>query len=176
MNRIYCAIGKIMEITQDIEELVGYICKNSEIIKEFGRNKNMTKADLAQVEDDSEYLREKMQTMTFGAMISIIYESRSLSHEEINQLKALLEKRNYFVHEYFKVTKFDINPKEEDVLDEFGALKNYLSTLKQMQNRLEIIKSGQEERLNYLISKVVCWGNKWIKNILKKGLKSLKKN
>ena len=27
MNRIYCAIGKIMEITQDIEEAIGYICK-----------------------------------------------------------------------------------------------------------------------------------------------------
>lgn len=154
MNRIYCAIGKIMEITQDIEEAIGYICKNSEIIKEFGRNKNMSKADLDQVEDDSEYLREKMQTMTFGSMIGIIYESKSLSYEEINKLKELLEKRNYFVHEYFKVTKFGISPKEEEILDEFGALKSYLSTLKQMQNRLEIIKSGQEERLNYLISKI----------------------
>ena len=36
MNRIYCAIGKIIEITQDIEEMVGDICRNSEIIKEFG--------------------------------------------------------------------------------------------------------------------------------------------
>ena len=32
MNRIYCAVGKIIEVTQDIEEIVGEICKNSEII------------------------------------------------------------------------------------------------------------------------------------------------
>ena len=38
MNRIYCAVGKIMELTQDLEESVGEICKNSEIIKEFARN------------------------------------------------------------------------------------------------------------------------------------------
>ena len=30
MNRIYCVVGKIMEVCQDIEELLGDICKNSE--------------------------------------------------------------------------------------------------------------------------------------------------
>lgn len=154
MNRIYCAIGKIVEVTQDIEELVGEICKNSEIIKEFGRNKQMSKADFAQVEDDANYLKDKMQTMTFGAMIGVVYESKSLSFDEINELKALLEKRNYFVHEYFKVTRFGISPKEDFILDEFLALKEYLAKLKKMQSRLEMIKSGQFERLNYLTSRI----------------------
>ena len=154
MNRIYCAVGKIIEVTQDIEEIVGEICKNSEIIKEFGRNKFMSKVDLKQVEDDANYLKDKMQTMTFGAMISVVYESKSLSYDEINELKALLEKRNYFVHEYFKVTKFGIAPKEEFIVEEFVAIKEYLAKLKRMLGRLEIIKNGQIERLNYLLSKI----------------------
>lgn len=154
MNRIYCAVGKIIEITQDIEEIVGEICKNSEIIKEFGRNKFMSKADLKQVEDDANYLKDKMQSMTFGAMISVVYESKSLSYDEINELKALLEKRNYFVHEYFKVTKYGVSPKEEFILEEFCAIKEYLAKLKRMLGRLLIIKDGQTERLNYLLAKV----------------------
>jgi len=154
MNRIYCAIGKIIEITQDIEEMVGDICRNSEIIKEFGRNKQMTKTDLMQVEDDANYLKDKMQTMTFGAMIGVVYESKSLSFDEINELKSLLERRNYFVHEYFKVTKFGVVAKENFILEEFSALKEYLAKLKKMQGRLQIILDGQVERLNYLTSKL----------------------
>ena len=37
MNRIYCAIGKIVEVTQFIEVRLGDICEKSEIIKEFSK-------------------------------------------------------------------------------------------------------------------------------------------
>ena len=153
MNRIYCAIGKIIEVTQNIELDIGEICEITEIIKEFSRHDQMTLADFNQAKSDALYLREKMETMTFGQMVGIVYESRSLSFDEINELKALLEKRNYFAHEYFKVTKFEVVPNEEFILEEFDALKEYLSKLKKMLNRLEIIKSSQKERLDYLTSK-----------------------
>lgn len=153
MNRIYCAIGKIVEVTQHIELDIGEICEISEIIKEFSRHAKISLADYNQVRDDARYLKEKMENMTFGQMIGIVYESKSLKYEEINELKVLLEKRNYFTHEYFKFTNFGINPKEEFILEEFTALKEYLSKLKQMLNRLELIKSSQNERLNYLTAK-----------------------
>jgi hypothetical protein len=153
MNRIYCAIGKIVEVTQNIEYDIGEICEQSEIIKEFSRHVKMTKSDLDQVKSDAAYLREKMETMTFGQMIGIVYESKSLSYDEINNLKTLLEKRNYFTHEYFKVTKFGINPSENFILEEFNAIKAYLVELKKMLSKLEIIKSGQTERLEYLMQK-----------------------
>ena len=47
MNRIYCAIGKIVEVTQFIEVRLGDICEKSEIIKEFSRHAKMTKEALA---------------------------------------------------------------------------------------------------------------------------------
>ena len=153
MNRIYCAIGKIVEVTQNIELCIGDICETSEIIKEFSRHTKISLNDFNQVKGDAAYLKEKMETMTFGQMIGIVYESKSLKYEEINELKALLEKRNYFTHEYFKFTKFDINADESYILEEFNALKEYLSKLKQMLNRLELIKSSQNERLNYLSAK-----------------------
>lgn len=152
MNRIYCAIGKIVEVTQNIEVDLGEICEKSEIIKEFGRHSKISLDAYSQVVSDAEYLKEKMQTMTFGALIGVVYESRSLSHDEINKLKSLLEKRNYFTHEYFKLTRFE-GESEEFLLDEFNALKEYLTELKKMLNRLEMIKSGQIERLNYLCAK-----------------------
>ena len=152
MNRIYCAIGKIAEVTQLIEVSLGDICEKSEIIKEFSRHAKMSLDDYNQVVDDASYLKEKMNTMTFGQMIGVVYESKSLSYEEINELKTLLEKRNYFTHEYFKYTNFQ-NANETFIQEEFDALKEYLSKLKKMINRLEIIKSGQLERLNYLCAK-----------------------
>ena len=152
MNRIYCAIGKISELTQNIEISLGDICEKSEIIKEFGRHTKMSVEDYNQVVSDANYLKEEMSTMTFGRMIGIVYESKSLSYDEIGTLKTLLEKRNYFVHEYFKYTNFT-NASEELILEEFDALKEYISKLKKMLNRIEIIKSGQIERLNYLIAK-----------------------
>ena len=152
MNRIYCAIGKITEVTQFIEVCLGDICEASEIAKEFGRHAKMTVEDFEQAKGDALYLKEKMQTMTFGALISVIYESRSLSYDEINELKALLEKRNYFTHEYFKYTKFE-GMSEAYILEEFEALKEYLSKLKKMENRLEIIKSSKIRQLDYLVAK-----------------------
>ncbi len=150
MNRIYCAIGKITEVTQFIEVCLGEICETSEIIKEFGRHKGMTADDYEQAKSDALYLKEKMQTMTFGNLISVIYESKSLSYDEINELKALLEKRNYFTHEYFKYTSFE-NAGEAYILEEFEALKEYLSKLKKMNNRLFLILNNNKNRIDYLL-------------------------
>ena len=153
MNRIYCAVGKLVEVTQNIESLIIEIIENSEIIKEFGRHQNkITLNDYNQVVDDAKYLKNKMETMTFGQMISIVYDSESLSYDDINELKALLEKRNYFTHEYFKYTKFE-NANENFILEEFEAIKEYLKKLKNMLSKLQIIKNGQLERLRYLKSK-----------------------
>ena len=152
MNRIYCALGKIVEVTQFIEVSLGEICEKSEIIKEFGRHSKMTLDDYNQAARDAEYLKEKMNTMTFGALIGVVYESKSLKYEEINELKTLLEKRNYFTHEYFKFTSFE-GQNEAYITEEFEALKEYLAKLKKMLNRLEIIKSSQKEMLDYLCAK-----------------------
>lgn len=152
MNRIYCALGKIVEVTQNIELELGEVCEKSEIIKEFGRHAKITLADYNQVCEDADYLKNKMLTMTFGQLIGVVYESKSLSYEEIADLKKLLEKRNYFTHEYFKYTKF-AGQSEPYIVEEFEALKEYLAELKKMLNRLYMIKSGQMERLNYLTAK-----------------------
>ena len=152
MNRIYCIIGKFAEITQLIELRLGEICEQSEIIKEFGRHQVMTKEDYNQIKDDALFLKEKMETMTFGQMISTVYTSKSLNNDEVNNLKELLGKRNYFTHEYFKYTNF-VNASEELIKDEFEAIKKDLTNLNQMLNRLNLIKENQTNRINYLVSK-----------------------
>lgn len=152
MNRIYCAVGKIIELTQQLEIMVIDICELSEIVKEFGRHDVMTQSDLNQVRDDANYLKEKMSTMTFGALVAVMKESKSLEREELDDLRALLEKRNYFAHEYFKITNFKPND-ESMILEEFEALKEFIAKLKQMQKRLEIIKGGLNDRYSYLLKK-----------------------
>ena len=153
MNRIYCSVGKIIELTQHIELSVLDLCELSEIVKEFSRHKVMTSADFAQAKDDAAYLKKKMQTMTFGQLVVIINESKSMAYDEVKELKSLLEKRNYFAHEYFKYTDFGIVPDGNFILEEFTALKEYLGELKKMTSRIEVIKQGLKNKLEYLISK-----------------------
>ena len=152
MNRIYLLIGKFAEITQKIELKLGEICEKSEIIKEFSRHQKMTQELYDRVKEDAAFLKEKMETMTFGQMIGIVYESKSLSSEEINSLKVLLGKRNYFTHEYFKYTNFT-NATEELIVEEFEAIKSDLTKLNQMLKRLNLIHENQITRINYLVSK-----------------------
>ena len=153
MNRIYCVIGKMVEITQYIEMDIADIIEKSEIIKEFSRHNHMSKQDYLQVVDDALYLKNKMETMTFGQSISIVYDSKSLKKEEIDELKDLLEKRNYFTHEYFKLTNYQVNSSDEFIVEEFEALKEYLKKLQNMLSRLELIKNSQISRLDYLKNK-----------------------
>ena len=152
MNRIYLVIGKFAEITQKIELKLGEVCEKSEIIKEFSRHTKISKEDYNRVVEDAAFLKEKMETMTFGQMIGTVYESKSLSQEEINTLKDLLGKRNYFTHEYFKYTNFE-NATEELIVDEFEAIKADLTKLNQMLKRLNLIHENQKERINYLKTK-----------------------
>ena len=152
MNRIYCAIGKIVELTQTIELELGDLCENSEIIKEFGRHVKMSREDYDQILEDSAYIKEKMRTMTFGAMIGVLRDSQSLSRDEITELKTLLEKRNYFAHEYFKYTNFN-NANEQFILEEFDAVKEIIQKLRRFLSRIDVIISGQKERIEYLLRK-----------------------
>ena len=152
MNRIYCAIGKIVELTQTIELELGEILENSEIIKEFGRHIKMSKADYDQILEDASYIKEKMRTMTFGSMIGVLRDSQSLSRDEITELKTLLEKRNYFAHEYFKYTDFS-KAEESFILEEFDAVKEIIQKLRKFLSRIDTIIAGQKERINYLLRK-----------------------
>ena len=152
MNRIYLVIGKFAEITQKIELMLGEVCEKSEIIKEFSRHTKISKEDYNRVVEDSAFLKEKMETLTFGQMIGTVYESKSLSQDEINTLKDLLGKRNYFTHEYFKYTNFE-NATEELIVDEFEAIKADLTKLSQMLKRLKLINENQLSRIEYLKTK-----------------------
>ncbi len=152
MNRIYCAIGKIMELSQQIEYATLDVCELSEIVKEFSRHIKMTESDYTQAKEDADYLKQKMATMTFGQLVGVMRESKSLAYDEITELKGLLEKRNYFAHEYFKYSDFT-NASEDFILEEFTALKELIAKLKKMKNRLEIIEDGLKSKLAYLKNK-----------------------
>ena len=93
-----------------------------------------------------------MRTMTFGAMIGVLRDSQSLSRDEITELKTLLEKRNYFAHEYFKYTNFN-NATEQFILEEFDAVKEIIQKLRRFLSRIDVIISGQKDRIEYLLRK-----------------------
>ncbi len=141
MDRIYYIIGKIIEKTQIIELNLEEVVKYSEIVGEYNRNRDMTLHDLKIAEDSAEYLREKMESMTLGERIHIVCATRCFSKSEADELKQALEKRNYFVHEYFKL--FIYSKDDKALIDEeVDALKAYYATLVTLNKKIEIYKQS----------------------------------
>jgi len=141
MDRIYFIIGKIIEKTQVIELNLEEVVKYSEIVGEYNRNRDMTLKDLKIAEDAAEYLREKMESMTLGERIHIVCATKCFSKAEADNLKSALEKRNYFVHEYFKL--FIYNAGDKDLIaEEVAALKEYYSSLVTLNKKIEIYKDA----------------------------------
>lgn len=153
MDRIYYIIGKIIEKTQVIELNLEEVVKYSEIVGEYNRNRDMKAKDLKVAEDSAEYLRQKMESMTLGERIHIVCATRCFSKTEADSLKAALEKRNYFVHEYFKL--FIYNANDKSLIDEeVQALKEYYTSLVALNKKIELYKSSFEDDYNK-IKKVV---------------------
>lgn len=141
MDRIYYIIGKIIEKTQIIELNLEEVVKYSEIVGEYNRNRDMTLHDLKIAEDSAEYLRGKMESMTLGERIHIVCATRCFSKSEADELKQALEKRNYFVHEYFKL--FIYSKDDKALIDEeVDALKAYYATLVTLNKKIEIYKQS----------------------------------
>ncbi len=141
MDRIYYVIGRIVERTQKMEENLELVVKYSEISREHERNPQMTAKDFQIADESAEYLRAKMETMTLGQRIHIIIETRCFSRSEVDELKHALEKRNYFVHDYFKLTPFDKLTKEE-LEDEFNALKDFYDSINKLNKKIEVFKKS----------------------------------
>ena len=143
MDRIYYIIGKIIEKTQVIELNLEEVVKFSEIVGEYNRNREMTKKDLKIAEDSAEYLRGKMESMTLGERIHIVCATRCFSQAEVDELKQALEKRNYFVHEYFQLFIYQSDDKAL-IDDEVQALKDYYSSLVALNKKIEVYKTSFE--------------------------------
>ena len=141
MDRIYFIIGKIIEKTQVIELNLEEVVKYSEIVGEYNRNRDMSVKDLKIAEDAAEYLKAKMESMTLGERIHIVCATRCFSKTEADSLKAALEKRNYFVHEYFKL--FIYNSADKALIDEeVAALKEYYTDLVSLNKKIELYKDA----------------------------------
>ena len=152
MDRIYYVIGRIVEKTQKMEENLELVVKYSEIVREYERNPGMTNKDFKIADESAEYLRNKMETMTLGQRIHIIIETRCFSRSEVDELKHALEKRNYFVHDYFKLTPFDILSKGE-LDEEFDALKKFYDSINVLNKKIEVFKKSYSEQCEKLYAK-----------------------
>ena len=152
MDRIYFCMGRIVEKTQKMEENLELVVKYSEIVREYERNPQMTLKDFKIADESAEYLRGKMETMTLGQRIHIIIETRVFTRSEVDELKHALEKRNYFVHDYFKLTPFEELSKSE-LEDEFLALKKFYDSISVLNKKIEVFKTSYSKQCDSLYKK-----------------------
>jgi uncharacterized protein YutE (UPF0331/DUF86 family) len=90
--------------------------------------------------------------MPRGQRIHIIVETRCFSRSEVDELKRSLEKRNYFVHDYFKLTPFSILSKSE-LDDEFNALKEFYDSINLLNKKIEVFKKSYTAECDKLYEK-----------------------
>ncbi|MGN1259117.1 MAG: hypothetical protein ACI4T8_02685 [Christensenellales bacterium] len=153
MKRIYYIIGRIIEKTQLTESLLGDVVKYCEIYNEYARHKTgFNKKDYNNAVSSAEYLKTKMETMTLGSVVHVIWETRAFTRAEIDELKFILERRNYFVHEYFKYTPFDeISKNETELVEEYNALKEYYLRLETFYKKAEIYLKSYKQKCERII-------------------------
>lgn len=152
-DKIYYIIGRIVEITQKMEENLEFVVKFCEVVKENELNPFKVPKDFKIAEESAEYLRAKMESMTLGQRIHIICEARCFSRVEADQLRKILEKRNYFVHEYFKATPFE-DFSAQDYTEEIGALKAYFDEVLLLNKKILVFKKSYKESYEKLKAKL----------------------
>ena len=148
MKRIYYVIGRIIEKTQLLEKLIGEVVYYSEAVNEADRNKGaFSEKGKKLAVESAEYLKNKMETMTLGQVVGVVYSTRVFLKSEVDELKFVLERRNYFVHEYFKYTPFDeLQKSEKDMEEEYGALKEYYAKIDTIYKKADIYCSSYKSK------------------------------
>ncbi len=147
MERVYYIIGRVVERTQLMEKDLEDVVKFSEVNSEIMRNPTLSRKDFEIAEESAEYLKNKMETMTLGQRIHIICEIRCFERNDADKLKKVLEKRNYFAHEYFKYTPFESLSKEE-FDDELEALKTFYNEVNALHKKVLTYKKTEETIYN----------------------------
>lgn len=123
INQIYSLYGNIFENIQYIEWNIALIvCKTDK--------KNA--ADIF----------EEIQNMTMGQLINYAVESECFDDEDIEELKYILEKRNYLAHHFFK--KNDIVKHKNNL----SFLKNKIRELQNILNKVQQFNEILSEEYN----------------------------
>ena len=116
IDELYCLVGEIFENAQYIEWNIALIVCKSENL-------------------DADNLFEKMQDMTMGQIINCASKSEFFEDSDLEELKYILDKRNYLAHQFFK--KNDIVKHNKNV----SFLKNKLGELKNILERFQTFNS-----------------------------------
>lgn len=85
-EQLYLLVGEILEIAQYIEWNIALLVKQSQ--KE---------------NQDVDELFAQMQEMTMGQIIGIADKTGIFNENQLEQLRRILDKRNYLAHQFFKI-------------------------------------------------------------------------
>lgn len=85
-EQLYLLVGEILEIAQYIEWNIALLVKQSQ-----------------KDNQDVDELFAQMQEMTMGQIIGIADKTGIFNANQLEQLRHILDKRNYLAHQFFKI-------------------------------------------------------------------------
>ncbi|XMB66645.1 hypothetical protein RI065_10120 [Mycoplasmatota bacterium zrk1] len=128
METLLSEYGKVLKIIQYIEHNLTLIIRYKVVLNLFDENDIVPTDVFEETDELAIEISEKFYNKTLGNLVSYIKDYNFLNNFELETLEYILNKRNYFVHHYFKENDFEKHYDNYDFIDnQTRRLKNLLT-------------------------------------------------
>ncbi|XMB67747.1 hypothetical protein RI065_04330 [Mycoplasmatota bacterium zrk1] len=147
MERLLSKFGDMIKTVQYIEHNLTEIIRLHHVLRLFDEKDIVPGDEYEEAEKAARELSEKFYNRSLGQVVNLIKEYHILSNSELEDLGTILDKRNYFVHHYFKDNDFEKHSDNYDfIFNQTNRLINFQITIDGFNNKLcELINELEEE-------------------------------
>lgn len=157
LKEIRTTLGQAIETVQCIEFNLSLLLMYESIEKDVKECHNhhvpLTPKKIKAIFAKGERISKDVSDYTFGSLIAELSTTGLLPKKDLDELKDLLDTRNYLVHKYFKTQNFEAQIKNEVFLnDKFNELTRYSNRVSNFNQMLTKKMNEKAERINKLIN------------------------
>ena len=113
-------LGAVIEVVQNLEYNLSLMLMYDYVLKQIRRqiqeHGQIANEDRIRINAKAKEIQESISTLTLGALISAIADTRIFEKSDLDELKDILTTRNTMVHQLFKTTSYEDNIENKDLL------------------------------------------------------------
>lgn len=156
MTQLRTLLGQSIETVQYIEFNLGILMQYKTIENGISdlkkKNRKITQDSVAEIFERGEKKKNSVATYTFGALIAELSTLQTIDKKDLDELEELLQKRNYLVHQFFKVNDFEKQKQNREfLLNMIGRLNRYNNRVNNFNNMLNRRMQDKLEHLHKVL-------------------------
>lgn len=155
MKKLYQMVGMMMRNAQAVERNLSIIVYFDEILSVFANNKKVSNELYSKNHSDADELLEEMSGMTMGEIIKIAKNTPSMNRDLVEDLRRVLNYRNYVAHQMFKSQAFFVGSKisRKDLAAIKTQIAEELDFSSELNDRLLDNSNGLRKKYNVISRK-----------------------